>query len=429
MKLIFEKTDNDNFENFVDCKDVNTSGIRRFGRSALLNATHLYYVYNNKPVEIRYFKATDEVKDYIISSGVNHSPDDWTGHDPRVKSFFAHLNEKYLKDLRDQRALLLLDQSLEGYQTEYLWKYFHEQCAEWGVHPKCIVYVTGNMIADSEYFGWAVSNNISEKDRIKVIPYPHFELDMGKQAQLKNLSANKLCTFDSHIFYKEANLEKIKPFACLNKRVRNHRVWFFKYMMEAGLLDKGLISMNEIDYQPYHFERMILDNDTIQEMMRHLPMVLYGKRNNVLDDSVYINRFNVDVCHDTYMSVISEAQCGDMDKTMFLSEKTFKVIANRHPFMIMGNKDSMAKMREIGYETFDGFIDEGYDSLPTHERLEYICQSIQKVIDIPDKMEWFKAQEEIIEHNYETLIGKLYKLPSAYIELNKYYKKFINKII
>jgi hypothetical protein len=116
------------------------------------------------------------------------------------------------------------------------------------------------------------------------------------------------------------------------------------------------------------------------------------------------------------MTVISEAHCGDSDKTMFLSEKTFKVIACRHPFMIMGNKDSMKMMRQIGYKTFDGFIDESYDSLPTHDRLNMIIESIKKVNQIKDKLSWFKEMSEIIEYNYDTLE----RPPDAYLEIRKY---------
>jgi hypothetical protein len=111
---------------------------------------------------------------------------------------------------------------------------------------------------------------------------------------------------------------------------------------------------------------------------------------------------------------------------MFLSEKTFKVIAVNHPFMIMGNKDSMAMMKSMGYKTFDGFIDESYDTLPTHERLQYIIESIRKVDNINDKFEWFKSMEDVIKFNYDTLIGKLFKLPDAMVKFIKHVENTSN---
>ncbi len=426
MNLIFE--DLEKYENFKSCPDINTSGIARFGRSPLLNASHLYASSNGKPLPFDYYYVNDDIKDYIISASVNHSPDDWTGYNPKVKSVFSYLNEKYITDLRNGKAMLLLDSSFEGYQTNWLWDWFHSECKEWGVSPKYIVYVTGNMVADEGYDKWANDNQI--KERIKVIPYPHFELDMGMSCYHREKSENPLPTFQDHIKYKTENLNDIKTYACLNKRIRFQRIWFYRYLYESGLLNKGLVSMNEFEKGPYFWEGETIDEDVMENMQKNLPLIVHGKPNNEFDDSFYINRFNDQISLDTFMTVISEAHCADSDQTMFLSEKTFKVIACRNPFMIMGNKDSMRKMREIGYRTFDGFIDEGYDGLPTHERLQYIIESIRKVDNIKDKLEWFKSMEDIIEHNYSNFINKLFRVPDAFAELKKYYNKtFNNKFI
>lgn len=178
--------------------------------------------------------------------------------------------------------------------------------------------------------------------------------------------------------------------------------------------------MNEFPKHWYNWEGKSFGEGELDEISENLPLLVYDKPNDELDDSYYINRFPEQFCLDTFMTVISEAHCGDSDQTMFLSEKTFKVIACHHPFIIMGNKDSMRMMRKIGYKTFDGFIDESYDSLPTHERLLAIIESIRKVDNIEDKLKWFKSMEEIIEFNYNKLMEKLDKLPDAYVEMRKY---------
>lgn len=416
LNFIFE--DNKDYNNFINCNDVNTSGIRRFGKSALLNASHLYYSFNNKPLGINYISVNDDVDYYIISTGVNHSPDDWTGYNPKVKSLFSYLNEKYLNDLRSGKAFLLLDQSLEGYQTKWLWDFFHKECVEYNISPKQIIYVTGNMIVEDVYNEWVNKNQI--KDKLKVIGYPHFEFDMGRSAYERTKTENPLPTIEKHLTYKTNNLENIKTFACLNKRLRFHRIWFYSYLYESGLLDRGLVSMNKFEIGNYFFEGEALEEDKLKPMIEKLPLLVHGKRNDELDDNFYINRFNDQICLDTFLTVISEAHCGDSDETMFLSEKTFKVIACRHPFIIMGNKDSMKKMRQIGYRTFGDMIDERYDSLPTHDRLKYIVETINKIDHIKDKIEWYKGLNDTIEYNYNVLMTKLYRLPDAYVEVQNY---------
>ena len=420
MKFVFE--DVSGLLNFVDCEDVNPSGIRRFGVAPLLNANIMYHVNNKKNPTYTFHHVSEDVENYIIAAGVNHSPDDWTGYHSRVKSLFSHLNPKYLRDLQNGKAILLIDQSFEGYQTWWLWEWFHKELDEYKINPKYIIYVTGNMIADETYENWAIKNNII--DRMLVTGYAHFELDLSVTCSEMLNTEDKLPTFQNQIKYKTENLEKIKTFACLNKRFRSHRIWFFKFLYQSGLLDKGLVSMNLFEEGTWPFEGREMDIEENREIRSVLPLIVHGKRNDELDDNFYIRRFNDKICLDTFVTVISEAQCGDGDETVFISEKTYKVIACRQPFIIMGNKETLRKLRETGYRTFDGFIDESYDTLSTFDRMEAIIESLKKIDSIEDKLEWFKSMEEIIEHNYNVFIGRLSekiieitKIENHYVEL------------
>ena len=422
MNFLFENINN--LTNFNSCDDVNPSGIKRFGLSPLISTTNIHYVNRGERGKINFYPSTHEVNDYVISTSVNHSPDDWTGYDPKVKTLFFYLNEKYLNDLRKRKALLLLDQSFEGYQTPWLWGFFHKECLDYDISPETIVYVTGNMIVEDVYNKWCLDNNINEK--MCVIGYPHFEIDVSMNCRNKLLT-NPLPTFDNHIKHKIEN--KIKTFACLNKRLRQHRVWFYGYLYESGLLNDGLVSMNEFQKHGHMWEGRVMEMDFIEEISKLLPLRVYNKPNNELDDNFYINRFNDEICLDTYVTVVSEAQCGDLDETLFLSEKIFKPIACRHPFMVMGNKDSLKKMREIGYKTYDEFIDQTYDRLPTHERLLKLIESIKKIKNIEDKLTWFKSMESTIEYNYNLLMSRNVNTPpEAFLKLKKYYNKFFKKL-
>ncbi|MEY4573644.1 MAG: hypothetical protein RLZ10_2943, partial [Bacteroidota bacterium] len=241
MNFVFE--DKEALRNFTSCPDINTSGQLIYGISPLLTAVSIYCSLNGIHNELNYFSVNDNIDgEYIIPSSVNHSPDDWTGYGKIDKCFFNYLNEKYLNDLRNNVAYLMLDQSLEGYQTPWLWSYLHEKCTEFNISPERLIYVTGNMICDETYDLWSIENKITK--RIKVIPYAHFELDMAMVCYNKIKEGNQPPTFEDHIKYKESNLDKVKTYACLNKRIRLQRVWFYNYLHGSGLLDKGLVSMN-----------------------------------------------------------------------------------------------------------------------------------------------------------------------------------------
>jgi hypothetical protein len=90
----------------------------------------------------------------------------------------------------------------------------------------------------------------------------------------------------------------------------------------------------------------------------------------------------------------------------------------------LGNKGSLKELRDMGYKTFEGFIDEQYDELPTFERYDAIVESIKKIIAIEDKAGWFKSMRPILEHNYETLKNNATKINPAFISLEQTYNKY-----
>ena len=51
-----------------------------------------------------------------------------------------------------------------------------------------------------------------------------------------------------------------------------------------------------------------------------------------------------------------------------LSEKTYKAIAYYHPFLILGVPGLLARLRYLGFETFDNIFDESYDAEPNWKK-------------------------------------------------------------
>jgi hypothetical protein len=431
--------------NFIGCDDINQSNIKRFGVPPLLGSmlSTLTYVKGEELhagyYGFKIFFPKDTPNHYIISTGVNHHPAEWAGGEfsdnPfNRKSLFELLNDKYLKDLQEGRAILLLDSSFEGYHEHWLWDFFHKECKKHNIPPPAVVFISGNMIVESEYNKYVHQNNITVENRIKTIGYPHFQIDVLLNAvnRVNLYEQPRLPNFNDHIEYKTTNPNKIKTYACLNKRTRPHRIWFHSYLYHANLLDKGLVSMNDYNYfdQNEWEGKLIQSGEWFDPPKKLLPTLVYDTPNNTLGDPYYITRYNDQVCLDTWVSVIPEAAYGDSEGTLFLSEKIFKPIVCHHPFIVMGNKGSLAKLRELGYKTFDGFIDESYDNLSTWERFEAIIETIKKVDAIKDKIEWYKSIQDIIEHNYEVIRKNvLTNRPLAFTELQKYYSRYFKILI
>lgn len=411
MNFVFE--DKDNYLNYTACPDLVMSGSKRFAPSPMAIT-----VLHRTQMAKRY-SVDDKPNPYIIATGVNHSPNDWVGSSSAFgnlnKSPFESLHKKLLKDVQSGKAMLLFDQSLEGYQTTWLWEYFHIECENYNINPQAIVYTSGNLLGASQYEEWANANN--KLDRINVIPYSHFEFDMHERGAEAGIDLS----VDKHLSYKKEH--DIKSYNCLQKRLRNHRIWFYVKLLEADLLKDGLISMNKFSTNAY-MEGKTISTELADRANAILPSLVYGKSNTEHNDSFYINRINDDVCLDSWVSVISEASAADSNGQLFLSEKIFKPIVCYHPFIILGDKDSLKSLREMGYKTFDGFIDERYDTLPTWERYDAIIEELKRIIAIKDKASWFEGMRPILEHNYKNLKNNSAQVNPAFVKLERAYKKY-----
>lgn len=425
MKFVFE--DLDNIRNFTNLEYINNVNESRFCPAPIVNSVrnrlHFngYANRNNLKSKFQLEKLTETSTDYIYAVGVHNGPTSWTGIGEKEVNIFDIIPTKVLSDMRTKKAFFLIDQSLEGYQTDWLWKFFHDNCKKYDVPCSSIIYVTGNLIVEDSYNKWLENNRVS--DKIKVIGYPHFEHDtFGSSIDLK-FRKKPLPSLEAQLKYKKDNLSKIKSFACLNKRIRSHRVWFYTKLFHNKLLDKGLVSMNNFDTNHgFSMEGKSIDEKLRKQANDILPLMVHNTPNDELDDSFYISRFNPEVCLQTWCSVVSEAHFIDTDDTLFISEKTFKPILCSQPFLILGNKGSIGAMKDMGFDTFDEFIDQSYDNYSTHERFNRLIKSIKKIEKIENKYEWFLKMSDSIEHNKEVLRKRSgINLPEAFVELHKYY--------
>jgi hypothetical protein len=104
-----------------------------------------------------------------------------------------------------------------------------------------------------------------------------------------------------------------------------------------------------------------------------------------------------------------------------LTEKTFKPIVNRHPFIVVSAPYTLKAIRSFGFKTFDTIIDESYDNILDHnERFDTIVNII-KDMSLWDKKKIAKTTaqiKDIVDYNYDLLIRR----PTD--ELNSFVEKY-----
>ena len=90
-------------------------------------------------------------------------------------------------------------------------------------------------------------------------------------------------------------------------------------------------------------------------------------------------------------------------RRLHLTEKTFKPIALKMPFIIAGTHGSLAYLRSYGFRTFGRLWDESYDEEPDDDRrLELIADTLKAIDELPIncRRKLLLEAEEICEHNY-----------------------------
>jgi hypothetical protein len=434
MNFIFEKDEC----NFINCNDINPSGIRRFTISPLVSTLHRYKTtkkrfnnFNINGLNFDRFYNRKKYQKFIIPTGVTHSPNDWCGQrdldrifDPYLKdrdSVFSLLNEKYLKSIRKRNAFILLDQSHEGYHANWLFDWFHYSCEKYNIPPSQVIYVTGNLSVEEQYTSYVKQKNIL--DKLFVVPHIQFENFIYEQSV--NIF-DQLPTVNQHIDYKRKNFNSIKLYNAFQKRTRPHRIWLYKELYVNNLLEDGIVSMNSFDIRNSYYEGKTIDQNLYKELIKNLPLFPQQDLTNeekleFVGDcaDIFAKKLNFQPTLDSWISIISEASYAE--STCFISEKTFKPIISKHPFILYGNKKSLKYLKDLGYKTFEGFIDESYDDMDSWKRLEKIINLLKEFKTKKNMLEWYESQRFILDHNFENLKNNsITKLPESVLKINQY---------
>jgi hypothetical protein len=100
----------------------------------------------------------------------------------------------------------------------------------------------------------------------------------------------------------------------------------------------------------------------------------------------------------TYFSIVAES--GVHPTTLhpvLITEKTYKPIAYRHPFVVYGDPGTLSRLRELGFETFNNLFDESYDTITNSRQREH---AIIKTIKEFAQESYSVLTQEKIAHNH-----------------------------
>ena len=204
------------------------------------------------------------------------------------------------------------------------------------------------------------------------------------------------------------NSEKKKFFLSYNKNTtKTFRIQLLLWLMKTGYIDDSYVS---ILIKNEYFDRNNLRSkeDELYDLIAYYNR-FDGMGFNVLDwnypevnNDVFSSLKYTTKSHysDTLFNIITETTCDN--NSLNLTEKSFKGIANCHPYLIIGDVNTHRHIKDLGFELYEDLIDYSFDSINNSEvRLNSALKEVKRIYNIGESgiLEWYKKNIDKIEHN------------------------------
>lgn len=289
---------------------------------------------------------------------------------------------------------LEIDLNLEGPDCKRLGLYdLLEKCAELFDY-------------DVSYIDLYTCNLLEQHNTINVIFQPslhlltrEFEKEYYKQLPGKNANPKHFGRFIG-----KSNAPRLLLSAYLDKNYANKSIqsYQFKFNDDYHRDEIGLESLiTDFDKQNILHECKFLQTCPREVIRSDFKFV----KDNQKDFSSQLHDQQqgefIKVYKNFFVEIVSESYY--TGKTFFITEKTFRPMLLKTPFIIQGPRYFLHFLKDLGFKTFDSWWDEGYSEDPaSHQPFE-----IQKTIDSIAEFSYkdlntiYNEMQDILEHNYK----------------------------
>jgi len=204
---------------------------------------------------------------------------------------------------------------------------------------------------------------------------------------------------------------------------RSHRIYFVSLLKEQGLLDQGLVSFNVTDNLFDDWRDEVADpySKLSQRAKYHAETHLVDVDKLVIDNANLHGSASADIPRtiqgwwenndgpnaDAFWHIVTETVF--YYSKLHLTEKIFKPIVSKQPFMLLAAPGNLAYLRSYGFKTFEGIIDESYDLIEDNDlRTQAVVDQLAWYCSLSDqgKTDIIRRIEPIVLHNFHHFYGE-----------------------
>ena len=176
---------------------------------------------------------------------------------------------------------------------------------------------------------------------------------------------------------------------------REYRLKFAEQLIAANLHHNCITNFSKFDQQ-VDYQDHVFSNFVFAIKNKNLETILPKNTH----DSVASADYNTWDYQNSLIEVVLETLFDDTRN--HLTEKSLRPIACGQPFILASTPGSLQYLRAYGFQTFDGYINETYDTIQDPaERLNAIIQEMQRIDQLcPEaKQQLVAGVQAIVQHN------------------------------
>lgn len=229
--------------------------------------------------------------------------------------------------------------------------------------------------------------NMPEYDHSRVyIDHQHHANKIVAYCKFKpwNLSADKPKLFDALI-------------GSTDRELKPHRCFVFDQLQKHNLLDRCFVnSWGSINYRSAELETT--DDSAIKDFKNSTTYLAQLQNGISMSFSIPI-----DIYQQSWYSIVTETLGY---RSNHITEKIMKPMFEKRIFVVFGAQGTLSRLHDLGYKTFDPWIDESYDQEPNDSvRWQMAFDQVLKLSQA-DHATIYQQLDLVLEHNHTWMKDK-----------------------
>lgn len=299
--------------------------------------------------------------------------------------FFALMSD-HIRDLLRNHQLRVLFYYHEGDNPWHQKHRLDSLCAQHNLPPACYCFVSGNSAAN---------------DIDNFVYFADHELFYWRNSVVWNDVAQSGC--EPHEFRRN------REFTLLSRVHKWWRATVVSHLHSNQLLGNSYWSYGNVDIgdqfadNPIQLSSFPNLETNLSEFLSHGPYTC-DDMNHEQHNSHWM--FVPEHYMDSYCHLVLETFFdADGSNRCFISEKVFKPIRHGQPFVVFGTPYTLKTLRQLGYRTFDNYIDNSYDEIEDNtERFKRLIHTVGLIKKL-NLHQWYTSMIDDLTYNRARFIS------------------------